>query len=290
MFLNDVVRVIPEAQHRCVSRIMLIAQNAQRRCGQDQIPRSPGGQAQPAGGEDAQHVAVTEDHDGALHRPQAGERPVSTGAHRLDRLTARTAVAEEIPAWTRLANVGRASPLVLAVIPLLQVGIDLGLAAEAGSLARPPGPRARAHQHPGERDPLEPLAEAQGIVLAARGERDVCPTGMLTGACPGGLAMPRHIDRRKRCHHDFSCDALCSTSGDGQCRSHPEARATISSVHFEAGWLYCPLRISDLSSPGLARTPCRAFPAPPGANMRGRISRRAAPKRACAILIACQTP
>src|SRR5262249_30072386 len=161
-----------------------------------------------AGGEDAQHVAMTEDHDGALHRPQAGDHPVGTGAHRLDRLAARTAVAEEILAWTRLANVGRASPLVLALLPLLQVGIDLGLAAEAGQLARPPGPREQAHQNPGERDPLEPLAEAQGIVLAARGERDVYPTGMLTGECPGGLAMPRQIYLRKRCHHDFSFDAL----------------------------------------------------------------------------------
>ena len=157
-------------------------------------------------------------------------------------------------------------------------------------LARPPGLREWAHQNPGARDPLEPLAEAQGIVLAARGARDVCPTGMLTGACPSGLAMPRHRDLRKRCHHDCSCDALCSTSGDGQCRSHPEARATISSVHCEAGWRHCPWRLSDLSSPGLARNPCRAVPAPPGATMRGRISRRAAPQRACAILLACQTP
>jgi hypothetical protein len=61
--LKHVTIIIPEAQRRFVPR-MLVAQDAQRRRGQDKIPRGPGGQAQPAGGEYAQHVAVTEDHDG----------------------------------------------------------------------------------------------------------------------------------------------------------------------------------------------------------------------------------
>jgi hypothetical protein len=64
--LNHVVVVMPEAQRRFVPR-MLIAQDAQRRRGQDKMARRPGGQGQPACGQDAQKVAVAEDQDVAFH-------------------------------------------------------------------------------------------------------------------------------------------------------------------------------------------------------------------------------
>src|SRR5439155_8227083 len=114
------------------------------------MARGPSGQAQPACGEDAQQVAVTEEEDVPVDGPQSGDHTVSTGAHHLDRLAARTAIAEEIPARTLLANVSGAPTLVLAVIPLLQICIDLGLAAEARQFACPPGPRQWTRQDPGE--------------------------------------------------------------------------------------------------------------------------------------------
>jgi len=100
---------------------MLIAQDAQRRRGQDKMARVPGGQAQPARGQDAEEVAVAEDHHVALHRPQARQHPVGTGTHRLNRLAARTAVAEEIPAWARLANVRGALPLVVSLDSVYEI-------------------------------------------------------------------------------------------------------------------------------------------------------------------------
>jgi hypothetical protein len=192
VLLHHVAIVIPEVQRRLVPR-MLIAQDAQRRRGQDKMACGPGEQAQPAGGQDAQKMAVAEDQHVTLHRPQARYHPVGTGAHHLDRLATRTAVAEEIPPRTLLANVGGALPFVLAVIPLLPVGVDLGLATEARRRTRLQRPRQRARQEPGEHGPFEPLCQAPGLALAACSEWDVCPAGVLTGERPGGLAVPRQV-------------------------------------------------------------------------------------------------
>src|SRR5207245_3205216 len=156
-----------------------------------------GGQTQPTCGEDAQHMAVTEEEDVPVDGPQSGDHTVGTGTDRRHRLAARTAIAEEIPARTLLANVSGALPFILAVIPFLQIGVDRGLAAKARQLTRPQRSRQRARQDPGEYHPHEPLRQAPGIELTARGERDVGPAGVLTGECPGGLAVPRQVYRGK---------------------------------------------------------------------------------------------
>src|SRR5262249_41815211 len=136
--------------------------------------------------------------------PQSRYHPVGTGTHRCHRLAARTAVAEEIPARTLLAYVGRASPLVLAVIPLLQIGVAFGLAAAARQRTCLQLPRQRTGQHPGEPRLCEPLGQAPGLVLTARSEREVGPAGVLTSERPCGLAVPRQIHLGKYYHRDAS--------------------------------------------------------------------------------------
>src|SRR5215813_7588447 len=108
------------------------------------------------------------------------------------------------PARPLLADVDGAPALVLAVIPLMQLWVDLGCVAEARQLARPAGPRQRAHQDLGERHAIEPLTQVQGVLLAARRERDIRPARVLTGDRPCRLTMPRQVDLRQRCVHDPS--------------------------------------------------------------------------------------
>src|SRR5919106_519317 len=157
----------------------------------------------------------------AVDGPQSGDHSVGTGTDRRHRLAAGTAVAEEIPAGPLLADVGGAPALVVAVIPLLQLWGDLAGVAEARQLARPAGPRQRAHQDLGECYAIEPLTQAQGVLLTARRERDVRPARVPTGDRPCRLTMPRQVYLRQRCVHDPSFDALHSTSGDGRRRLHP---------------------------------------------------------------------
>src|SRR5439155_25845880 len=51
---------------------------------------------------------------------------------------------------------------------------------------------------------------APGLALTARGERNVGPARVLTGARPGGLAVPRQVDLGKCCHLDSSLTPVCS--------------------------------------------------------------------------------
>ena len=69
--------------------------------------------------------------DGAHARDHA----IRARADLLRRLAARTAVAEELPVRALRVDLGRGAPLVVAVVPLDEVGVDVGAVAEARQLA-----------------------------------------------------------------------------------------------------------------------------------------------------------
>ena len=63
------------------------------------------GQAEPAGGEDAQQVAVREYEHVARQRTDPTDDPIRAHAHRLQRLPAWAPVLEQAPARTLVADV-----------------------------------------------------------------------------------------------------------------------------------------------------------------------------------------
>ena len=134
--------VVPEPDGRVVQGV-LVAQDAEGGRVQQQVARVPGGQADPSGRQHAEEVAVAEQQDAAAGLPQAGDDAVGAVADVGDRLASGAAVAEQVPAGPLLADLGGPPALVRAVVPLGQVGDDLG-AGPRSRPARRSGGRARA--------------------------------------------------------------------------------------------------------------------------------------------------
>jgi hypothetical protein len=122
------------------------------------------------------------------------DHAVRAGADVLRRLASRASIPEQQPAGRPLADLSRGQPLVLAVIPLGQIGVDHGGSAKVGQLAGLPRPLSGTDEH--ERECLlcerrgEPLAQPTPVV----GQRDVRRAGVLPTEAPGGLPVPDRID------------------------------------------------------------------------------------------------
>ena len=86
-------------------------------------------------------MPMGEDHGIALDRPHPGDHPIDAGTHLLGRLAAGAAIPEDQPARRELADLLRRQPLIFAVVPLGQIGLDDRLAPEARDLAGLPARR-----------------------------------------------------------------------------------------------------------------------------------------------------
>src|SRR6185436_11403189 len=134
-------------------------------------------------------MAAGKEQRSVIERSEAGNDPVSAGAHLRHRFTTRTAVAEELPARTPLENLSRRQAVVIAVVPFDQVGIDLCHGAEAGQFAGAFGPLQRAGEDVCEGPTAQMLAEPAGLAFAALGEWDVGQAGVPSRFRPSGLAV-----------------------------------------------------------------------------------------------------
>ena len=130
-----------------------------------------------------------------VDRARPGDHPIHPRAHLLRRLAARASIPEDQPVRRRLADLLGRQSLVLAVVPLDQVGLDDGRVAEARQLAGLPCPLQRADEN--ERERLlgqhgpHPLGESTPVV----GQRDVGRARVLPAQAPRGLPVP---DRERR--------------------------------------------------------------------------------------------
>src|SRR6185312_12159543 len=95
-------------------------------------------------------MAVREQQHVTVEAAKTRDKAIGASAYRIERFATGTAIAEEKPARPLLADVCRALALVLAVIPLDQIAIDLGIRTEAGQVAGALRALQRAGQHPGE--------------------------------------------------------------------------------------------------------------------------------------------
>ena len=136
-----------EFQREDDRRLALVAEHREGRRVEPEEPALGDRQPEPARGQRAQRVSVPEDQRRAPVRRGAG-RPRGRAARRPGRPSRRPGEG-----WVHTVQPGTSSrisavvtALVVAVAPLDEVGVDLGV-AEARELGRTPGPVPRAGEH-----------------------------------------------------------------------------------------------------------------------------------------------
>ena len=125
---------------------------------------------------------------------RARDHAVGAGADVFRRLSSRASIPEQQPAGRPLTNLLRGQALVLAVIPLGQVGVDHGASAKVGQFAGLSRPLSRTDEHERERFPCEHRGEPLGQPAPVIGQRDVGRAGVLPTETPRGLPVPDRID------------------------------------------------------------------------------------------------
>src|SRR5215208_7112322 len=191
-------RLVPDADD---GGLALVAEDADRRGVEREEPARVRLEAEPPGREDAQDVAVREDGAVAGERAKLFGHPVSPHTDLSSRLAAGDAAPPERPAWALLADLGRGSPLVVAVVPLAQVVPPLRDVAVAGEPARLRSALEGALQDESELPLAEVRAERLRLLPPAVGERDVGAAGVLAGAAPLRLPVPDEDDLRPASRH-----------------------------------------------------------------------------------------
>src|SRR5689334_14735193 len=96
-------------------------------------------------------MPVREQRDIAVGRAGPGYHPIDPRTHLFRRLATRTPVPEDQPACSALVDLLWGQALVLAVIPLGEVGVDDGFSAEPGQSAGLTRPLHRAAEDEDER-------------------------------------------------------------------------------------------------------------------------------------------
>src|ERR1700683_5301189 len=184
-------RVVPASQH---GRVALVAEHADGRRRQVQPPALRGVQRDPAGAEHAQHVAVGEDSDLAVDAGQLGDHPVGSRAHLRGALAAGTAVAPQAPAGPSGEDLRRGEALVVAVVPLHQLGALLCLRAQPAQIARFARARQGADQHQRKAPRGQALGQRGCPVPSTFGERDVDAPSVPAIPAPLGLCVADEYD------------------------------------------------------------------------------------------------
>ncbi len=135
-----------------------------------------------------QDVGVREQQRVAGLRRAAREDPPGAVGDLLGGLPAGRVAVPDRPARHLDADLGGGEALVVAVLPLGEVVVDLGVGV-AGEPRRLAGPLARAGEDEREIVGVEPGPERAGVVDAARQQRHVGATGVPPGLAPLGRAV-----------------------------------------------------------------------------------------------------
>src|SRR5271169_973314 len=120
-----------------LGRFVLVAQCAQARSAQQEVPAARRVETEPAGGEHPQEMPARKNQHVAFDRAHPAHDAVGPRAYLARRLSSGAAVTEELPVRALRMDLSRAAALVLAVIPFDQVGVDFGRGAKAGQFASP---------------------------------------------------------------------------------------------------------------------------------------------------------
>src|SRR5271165_1448343 len=183
--------------------LALIAEHTERPRREPQPATLGSGELDPAGAEDPQDVAVGEHGHGPLDAEDLRDHAVRPRADVLRPLAPGAAVAPQVPAGPLGVDLCGREALVVAVIPLEQVGPQLGRLAEATQLACFPRTSQRAAQHELEVPSLEGGLQFAGRLAAGVREGDVGAARVAPLAAPHGLGVAHQHDSpwRRGCVH-----------------------------------------------------------------------------------------
>src|SRR5262249_1056440 len=117
-------------------RVVVVAEDVQGRGVEREVLAAGGRKADPPRDQHSEDVAVGEQGDVARRVADAGDDAIDPRAELRGCLATRAAVPEDHPARLLLADLLRREPLLLAVVPFLQVGLDHRASAETRQLAR----------------------------------------------------------------------------------------------------------------------------------------------------------
>jgi hypothetical protein len=133
----------------------------------------PHRESNPTNAKHPPEMAVRKDGNLALQQSQSRDDAIGAVGHLFRRFAAGASVSKEIPVWTRLADVHGESSLVVAIVPFGQIGIDFGVSAQPGQLARAYDALAGTHLNASERNALEACAKFPGFVFAHNGQGNI---------------------------------------------------------------------------------------------------------------------
>lgn len=141
--------IVPKTDDRFVPT-MVIAENAQRRRAQKEIPAYCRIEPEPAGGEDAEKMPMGKEQNIAVDGAKASDGTVRPRSHVRGRFAAGTPVSENLPSGPLFANLDDCLPFVDAVIPFDEIAVRARDRAEAGQIAGSRGPLQRTGEYLGE--------------------------------------------------------------------------------------------------------------------------------------------
>ena len=125
-------RFVPQLDYRFGQVVVFIGQRTEACGAQQEVPATSRVQTEPAGGEHPKEMPARKNQHVTFDRPHPAHDAVGPRADLTRRLSSGAAVAEELPVRALRMDLGRAPPLILAVIPLDQVGVDFGRGPKAG--------------------------------------------------------------------------------------------------------------------------------------------------------------
>src|SRR5271169_1935890 len=108
-----------------LGQFMLIAQRAEARSAQQEVPATRRVETEPAGREYPQEMPARKNQYVAFDRAHPAHDAIGPRADLAWRLSSGAAVTEELPVRALRMDLSRAAALILAVIPFDQIGIDL---------------------------------------------------------------------------------------------------------------------------------------------------------------------
>src|SRR5271163_854890 len=150
--------IVPKAD--CgLGQFVLIAQRAKARSAQQEVPATRRVETEPAGGEHPQEMPARKNQHVASDRAHPAHDTVGPRPDLARRLSSGATVTEELPVRALRMDLSRAAAFILAIVPLDQVGIDLGRTAKSGQLAGAGRALQGAGEDLGKSQSTQPLAE-----------------------------------------------------------------------------------------------------------------------------------
>jgi len=109
---------VPKRNDRNCRMIGIVTENTERSGTENEMRSFHYRQSNPSRGKDAAKLAVREKRDLSVQLSKICYEPVGAVGNLSGHFTSGTTVAENIPVRSSLANVRRARPFVIAVVPL----------------------------------------------------------------------------------------------------------------------------------------------------------------------------